>query len=87
MGYNQDTSGAAANNELNIGGLLYGDLLSGKIAIGTASMGSTLTVQTGDIQTRQQGKGLIVEDASVLGNCYRIYVNNGSVATASVTCP
>ncbi len=36
IGYSQNTSALAANNELNIGGVIYGNLASGEIGIGTA---------------------------------------------------
>jgi hypothetical protein len=38
IGYNVDTSAAGANNELNIGDTIYGDLSTDRVAIGTATM-------------------------------------------------
>lgn len=47
IGYAKDTSAPAASNELNIGGLIYGDLSAGKVGIGTAGPQSSLHVSDG----------------------------------------
>jgi len=46
IGYEKDTSAPAANNELNIGGLIYGDLSAGRVGIGAAGPASSLSVGT-----------------------------------------
>jgi len=49
IGYDQGTTAATANNELNIGGVIYGNLSSGRIGIATAAPTATLAVD-GDIR-------------------------------------
>ena len=60
--------------------------MNGNVGIGTTSSGSTLTVQTGDVQTRGAGNGVIVKDASN-ANCYKIYMSAGVLTTTAVACP
>jgi hypothetical protein len=48
IGYNKDTSAVGANNELNIGGVLYGDLSAKTIGIGIAAPGAKLEVRQTD---------------------------------------
>ncbi|PKM98268.1 MAG: hypothetical protein CVU79_03950 [Elusimicrobia bacterium HGW-Elusimicrobia-3] len=43
IGYDEDTSAPGANNELNIGGLLYGDLEGREIYVGRGAAVSTIT--------------------------------------------
>lgn len=47
IGYAKDTSAPTANNELNIGGLIYGDLSGRKVGIGTVGPQSSLHVADG----------------------------------------
>lgn len=45
IGYNQSPSAATANNELNIGGILFGNLASGNVGVGTNAPSAGLHVQ------------------------------------------
>ncbi|MDD2805373.1 MAG: hypothetical protein PHV33_07445 [Elusimicrobiales bacterium] len=47
IGYNQDTSASGVSNEMNIGGVIYGLLSTGKVGIGTAAPESALHVPDG----------------------------------------
>jgi len=54
IGYNNLASGPGANNELNIGGALYGNLSNGNIGIGVVNPQTRLTVE-GPIATKMPG--------------------------------
>lgn len=48
IGYNKSASASGANNELNIGGALYGNLASGNIGIGASNPAARLEVSGAD---------------------------------------
>jgi hypothetical protein len=76
IGYNKDTSAPAANNELNIGGVLYGNLSAGTIGISTRVPQAALDiVSTGTAtniyaQIWRNGSGLIVASMTSQGALY-----------------
>ena len=73
IGHNQDTSAAAKNNELNIGGLLYGDLSAKTIGISTRIPQAALDiVSTGTAanvmaQIWRNNSGVIIGSMSATG--------------------
>ena len=76
IGYNAQTSGAAANNEMNLGGLLYGDLAGKTIGISTrVPQGALDIVSTGTAsniyaQIWRDGGGVIVASMTSQGMLY-----------------
>nr|MDA8131645.1 hypothetical protein [Elusimicrobiota bacterium] len=73
IGYDQDASAATASNELNIGGVLYGDLAAKTIGLSTRvpqaalDVVSTGTVQTQFAQLWRKSDGVIVGSMSATG--------------------
>ena len=73
IGYNKDTSAPAASNELNIGGVLYGDLSAKTIGISTRAPQAALDiVSTGTANTQfaqiwRDGGGVIKASMSATG--------------------
>lgn len=73
IGYQKDTSAPGANNELNIGGVLYGDLSAKTIGISTRNpqaaldVVSTGTAQTQFVQIWRAGGGVIKSSVSATG--------------------
>jgi hypothetical protein len=76
MGYDQDVSAPTANNELNIGGLLYGDLSAKTIGISTRIPQAALDiVSTGTAaniyaQIWRNGSGVVVASMTSQGALY-----------------
>jgi formylglycine-generating enzyme required for sulfatase activity len=59
IGYDEDMPTGATSNHLNIGGILYGDISTGNIGIGTASPSSLLALagsQDSDLMTFNSGE-------------------------------
>jgi hypothetical protein len=76
VGYNEYTSAATANNELNVGGVLYGNLASGTIGISTRNPQAALdVVSTGTLanqyaQIWRASDGTIVSSMTATGVLY-----------------
>ncbi|OIO04086.1 MAG: hypothetical protein AUJ51_02590, partial [Elusimicrobia bacterium CG1_02_56_21] len=88
IGYNKGTSAPAANNELNIGGVLYGDLSAKTIGISTRvpqaalDIVSTGTVQTQFAQIWRNSGGTIISSVSATGVAMASkFVGDGSALT------
>ncbi|OGR41910.1 MAG: hypothetical protein A2X35_11415 [Elusimicrobia bacterium GWA2_61_42] len=79
IGYSQDTQGAAANNQLNIGGLLFGDLAAGTIGISTRAPQAALDIVAPGTyaQIWRNSAGVQVASLTATG----IYYGNGSGLT------
>jgi len=93
IGYNKDTSGLTANNELNIGGVLYGNLSAKTIGISTRAPQAALDiVSTGTAaniyaQIWRNGSGAIVSSMTSTGVLYPAVTgaDNTKVAKAGDT--
>ncbi|HAT71636.1 MAG TPA: hypothetical protein DCS63_02340 [Elusimicrobia bacterium] len=86
VGYSQNTSAPAANNELNIGGVLYGNLAAGTIGVSTRMPQAALDiVSTGTAtniyaQIWRNAAGAVVASMTSTG----LYQGNGSGLTGVV---
>jgi len=88
IGYNQDASAIGANNELNIGGVLYGDLSAKTIGISTRvpqaalDIVSTGTAHTQFAQIWRDGGGTIKSSMSATGVMMAVkFVGDGTGLT------
>lgn len=83
IGYNKNATAAGASNELNIGGLIFGDMSIKKVGIGTSSIGSALVVK--GTTTEYSSSGLNVTDSAgksllLVRNDGRVGINDAFIA-------
>jgi len=80
IGYNKDTSAASASNELNIGGVLYGDLSARTIGISTRvpqaalDIVSTGTASNAYAQIWRDSNGVIMASMTADGKLYTAFL-------------
>ena len=92
IGYDIDAPSATASNQLNIGGLIYGDINGGKVGIGTTTPSNLLDIYSTatttfkiDSSSTIKGSCLKLKDSDGSGYTY-CAVNDGAMNCSSISC-
>lgn len=85
IGFEKDAPAPGTNSHLNIGGAIFGDLITGNIGIGSPSPNTKLEV-AGDIRVGTVGSGLqVAEGANARMGTVNLTAGTATVSNTSVT--